>query len=466
MPLAERSGAARGAPPMQPGFAVVSGWGGVGSAAVRVLRPAHLGAMGDVVPALTSGPARFARGAIARGMGRSYGDAAQRDGGVVVDITGLNGFDVDDVAATVRAHAGVTLGRLLGALAQDGWVLPVVPGTQHVTVGGAIAADIHGKNHAAAGTFGKHVNALGLLTASGEVRELSPQSDPELFAATIGGMGLTGVIVWAEIRLRRLAGTMLFVESDCFERLDDALALLSGPGGEYRVGWLDLLGPVPARGIVTRARHAEGPGAGAGSTAVAARLTIPESWPGGLLRPGLVRAHNAYRFRRSPRRRTAAAQSYGAHMFPLDGLGAWPRLYGRAGLVQYQFVVPRGQERVLEQVIAAVRRSTVPCYLAVLKDLGPAGDAPLSFPLQGWTLSLDMPGGAPGLAALLDVFDAWVAGAGGRVYLAKDGRLRPDALAAMYPRMKEWRTVRDRHDPDGVWVSDLAVRTGLVTGRA
>jgi decaprenylphospho-beta-D-ribofuranose 2-oxidase len=153
-------------------------------------------------------------------------------------------------------------------------------------------------------------------------------------------------------------------------------------------------------------------------------------------------------------------------MFPLDGLGAWPRLYGRAGLVQYQFVVPRGQERVLEQVIAAVRRSTVPCYLAVLKDLGPAGDAPLSFPLQGWTLALDMPGGAPGLAALLDVFDAWVAGAGGRVYLAKDGRLRPDALAAMYPRLQEWRTVRDRHDPHGVWVSDLAVRTGLVAAPA
>jgi decaprenylphospho-beta-D-ribofuranose 2-oxidase len=176
-----------------------------------------------------------------------------------------------------------------------------------------------------------------------------------------------------------------------------------------------------------------------------------------------VRAHNAYRFRRSARRRAAAPQSYGAHMFPLDGLAGWPRLYGRAGLVQYQFVVPKGREHVLEQVIGALRRSTVPCYLAVLKDLGPAADAPLSFPLQGWTLALDMPGGAPGLAALLDVFDAWVAGAGGRVYLAKDGRLRPDALAAMYPRLEEWRTVRDRHDPQGVWASDLAVRTGLMT---
>jgi decaprenylphospho-beta-D-ribofuranose 2-oxidase len=448
---------------MQPGFEMVSGWGGVGSAAVLVLRPAHIGAVGDVVPALTSGPGRLPRGAIARGMGRSYGDAAQRDGGVVVDTTSLDAFDVDHAAATVRAQAGLTLGRLLGALARDGWVLPVVPGTQHVTVGGAIAADIHGKNHAAAGTFGRHVSALGLLTASGEVLELSQQSDPDLFGATIGGMGLTGLIVWAEIRLRRFAGPMLLVDSDRFERLDDALALLDGPGGEYRVAWVDLLGPVPARGVVTRARHADGPEARAGTTTVAARLTVPARWPGGLLRPGLVRAHNTYRFRRAPRRGTDEPQSYGAHMFPLDGLAAWPRLYGGAGLVQYQFVVPKGQERTLEQVVAAMRRSSVPCYLAVLKDLGPAGDAPLSFPLEGWTLALDMPAGAPGLAALLDAFDAWVAHAGGRVYLAKDGRLRPDVVAAMYPRVEEWRTVRERHDPQGVWASDLAVRTGLVT---
>jgi decaprenylphospho-beta-D-ribofuranose 2-oxidase len=152
-------------------------------------------------------------------------------------------------------------------------------------------------------------------------------------------------------------------------------------------------------------------------------------------------------------------------MFPLDGLRAWPRLYGPSGFVQYQFVVPHGQEHVLHQVIAAVRNSPVPCYLAVLKDFGPAADAPLSFPLAGWTLALDMPAGAPGLAALLDACDEWVAAAGGRVYLAKDGRLRSDVLAAMYPRLAEWRAIRDRHDPDGVWASDLGVRTGLVEDR-
>jgi decaprenylphospho-beta-D-ribofuranose 2-oxidase len=151
-------------------------------------------------------------------------------------------------------------------------------------------------------------------------------------------------------------------------------------------------------------------------------------------------------------------------MFPLDALGAWSRLYGSSGLVQYQFVVPKGRERVLDRVIARLRGSTVPCYLAVLKDFGAAAEAPLSFPLAGWTLALDMPGDAPDLAAMLDVFDQWVAEAGGRVYLAKDGRVRPDVLAAMYPRVREWREIRDRDDPDGVWASDLGVRTGLVDG--
>jgi decaprenylphospho-beta-D-ribofuranose 2-oxidase len=193
-------------------------------------------------------------------------------------------------------------------------------------------------------------------------------------------------------------------------------------------------------------------------------VIVPERWPGGVLRPSVVRAHNAYRFRRSPRRRTGALESYGIHMFPLDRLGAWPRLYGRAGFVQYQFAVPKGEERVLERVIAALRRSSVPCYLAVLKDFGPANAAPLSFPIAGWTLALDLPRAAPGIGLVLDYCDDLVAQAGGRVYLSKDARLRPDALRAMYPRLEEWRAARDRVDPEMLWRSDLGIRTGLVSG--
>ncbi len=467
MPPADQTAIADSGPSVVPRPAVVSGWGRIRPALVSSVRPADAMEARHALPTLSAGLGGWGRGAIARGMGRSYGDAAQRHGGVVIDTTALTGFELDAGRGCVRAQGGVTLGRLLAELEPAGWVLPVVPGTQHVSVGGAIAADIHGKNHAAAGTFGAHVEAIDLLTAGGQMRELTADHEPDLLWATVGGMGLTGVIVSASIRLRPLLGPLLSVDTDKVTSLDDALVLLDGPGGEYRVAWLDLLGPSPIRGIVTRASHlGADPRASPrpGSATVDGRLTVPGRWPDGLLRPGLVRAYNAYRFARTPRRRTAAPEPYGVHMFPLDGLEAWPRLYGSSGLVQYQFVVPKGREDVLPRVIGRLRGSTVPCYLAVLKDFGPAGDAPLSFPLAGWTLALDMPGDAPGLAAMLDTFDEWVVEAGGRVYLAKDGRVRADVLAAMYPRAGEWRAIRDRIDPDGVWSSDLGVRTGLVEG--
>jgi decaprenylphospho-beta-D-ribofuranose 2-oxidase len=467
MQLADRSAIADSAPAVTPRRAMVSGWGRIGPAAVSAVRPENVVTASQVVAQRSSTLGSWGRGAIVRGMGRSYGDAAQRHGGVVIDTSALSAFELEVERGSVRAQAGVTLGRLLAAVAPLGWVLPVVPGTQHVSVGGAIAADIHGKNHAAAGTFGAHLDAVVLLTADGELRELTADHDPDLLRATIGGMGLTGAIVSASIRLKPLPSPLLSVDTDRVTSLDEALAVLDRPGGEYRVAWLDLLGPGAARGIVTRAAHVDAdPRSGhtAARTTVGARLTVPARWPGGLLRPGLVRAYNAYRFFRTPHRRTDAPESYGAHMFPLDGLADWPRLYGASGLVQYQFVVPKGREDVLHRVIGRLRRSLVPCYLAVLKDFGPAADAPLSFPLAGWTLALDMPGDAPSLAALLDTFDEWVVEAGGRVYLAKDGRMRRDVLAAMYPRAAEWREVRDRIDPDGMWASDLGVRVGLVDG--
>ncbi|MGO9961212.1 MAG: FAD-binding protein [Solirubrobacteraceae bacterium] len=437
----------------------VAGWGGGTEVPVSIVRGSSVDALQAVVAGLAGRPA------IARGMGRSYGDAAQLRDGLVLDTIDLRAFELDPGAATVWAQAGVTLGQLLAALQPRGWVLPVVPGTQHVSVGGAIASDIHGKNHASAGTFGAHVLALGLLTASGEIRELTAEADEDgLMAATVGGMGLTGVILWAQIRLRPLRTPVLAVDTDRVETLDDALDALDAPGGSHRVAWLDLLGGRPVRAVVTRAEHpAQDPQPAARArTTVRARLTVPAGWPAGALRVPVVRAYNAARFRRAPQRGRGRLEPFGAHMFPLDVLEAWPRLYGPAGFVQYQLVVPRGQERALERVIAALRRSAAPCYLAVLKDLGPQSSAPLSFPMRGWTLAMDIPRDAAGLPALLDAFDEIVAHAGGRVYLAKDGRLRADTLAAMYPRLKRWRAIRDRIDPDRVWRSDLALRTGLV----
>ncbi|MGB0094458.1 MAG: D-arabinono-1,4-lactone oxidase, partial [Solirubrobacteraceae bacterium] len=195
---------------------------------------------------------------------------------------------------------------------------------------------------------------------------------------------------------------------------------------------------------------------------VTARLAVPDRWPGGLLREHTVRAFNELRYRRAPRRERGHVESLGAHMFPLDALDRWPRLYGPGGFVQYQLVVPPGQEHVLEQAIETLRRAGVPCFLAVLKDFGPADDAPLSFPIEGWTLALDLPRAAPALEPSLQRCDRLVAEAGGRVYLSKDSRLAPDSVAAMYPRLEEWRAARERVDPERVWRSDLALRTGLV----
>jgi decaprenylphospho-beta-D-ribofuranose 2-oxidase len=438
---------------MRPANGRVSGWGGGPGAEVHVIRAERVE---DVRAAIERSEA-----AIPRGMGRSYGDAAQLSGGVVLELTSLKGYELDRERGLLTAQAGTTLGELLDVVVPAGWMLPVVPGTQHVTIGGAVASDIHGKNHGVHGTFGSHVRELGLLRADGELVRLAPGD--ELFRATIGGMGLTGVVVWAQVALRAVSSAWLSVDTDRVETLDGALAVLRGQGGPHRVAWLDLLGPRAGRGVVTRAEHASAaPTAKRATATVRSRATVPARWPAGLLRPETLRAFNELRFRRSPRRTRGELEPIGRHMFPLDALDAWPRLYGHQGFFQYQLVVPYGAEHVLEQVIELLGRERVPCYLAVLKDFGPENDAPLSFPLAGWTLALDIPRAATGATALLERFDELVAEAGGRVYLSKDARLRPDTLAAMYPRLEEWRSARDRADPNGMWRSDLAIRTGLV----
>jgi decaprenylphospho-beta-D-ribofuranose 2-oxidase len=438
--------------------ALIHGWGGGRGTPVRLVQPDDQDGVEAAVERV-----RAEGAGIARGMGRSYGDAAQLRDGVVLETTRLKGFTLDRERGLLTARAGSTIGELLAELVPAGWMVPVVPGTQHVSVGGAIASDIHGKNHRLHGTFGSYVEGLGLLNSAGDVVELKP-GDPR-FAATLGGMGLTGLILWARVRLRPISSPLLSVDTDRVPSLDAALEALMAPGGPHRVAWLDLLGPSPGRGIVTRAEHLpvdDARAAAGGNPTVRARATVPAAWPSGLLRPSTVRAFNELRFRAAPSAERGAVESIGAHMFPLDALDAWPRLYGPQGFVQYQLVVPYGAEAVLHEVIGHLRGAGVPCYLAVLKDFGAANDAPLSFPMSGWTLALDLPRAAPGLEAALDRLDELVAGAGGRVYLTKDARVRPDVLAAMYPRLGEWREAQERADPERLWRSDLAERSGLV----
>lgn len=434
--------------------AVITGWGRGERASATIARPDDIEGLRAALRSAGLCPA------LPRGMGRSYGDAAQISGGLVIETTRMKAFELDAARGTVTAQAGVTIGELLRALVPTGWMVPVVPGTQHVTVGGAIASDIHGKNHGTAGTFGKHVEAMSLLRADGEIVELQPGTGDEQFEAALGGMGLTGIVVDARIKLSPIRGPMLSVDTDRVRSLDAALAALAAPGGSYRVAWLDLLSAQSVRGVVTRAEHVDVPVDA--EAVVRSRVAVPRAWPAGALRPATVRAVNALKYTTAARNQRGRLKPLGQHIFPLDALDEWPRLYGRQGFIQYQLAVPNGFEHVLELVTERLRRGRVPCYLAVLKDLGPANGAPLSFPIAGWTLTLDMPRAAPGLEPLLERFDRAVAEAGGRVYLSKDARLRPETVRTMYPRLDEWRATRDRADPERAWSSDLARRLGLV----
>jgi decaprenylphospho-beta-D-ribofuranose 2-oxidase len=452
----------------------LSGWGMTTRSRCRVFRPRGVQ---DVLDALAAHE-RSGTGLIARGAGRSYGDAAQNDGGDVLDMTALDGIvSIDAERGLITAQAGATVAQLMARLAAHGLGLPVVPGTRHVTLAGAIASDIHGKNHHCDGGLARHVARLSLCTPAGGLTDVSPGSDAELFYATLGGMGLTGVIVGATLRAERLPSAWVAADVDRTDGLAQTLELMSGrERHRYSVAWLDLLadGSKMGRAIVSRAdplgsdehmpsargRRAVG---GAYPQALARRpaFEVPRGFPAALLRPTSTRTFNALRWRATPRRERGRPLALTPYFFPLDALGEWNRLYGPAGLIQYQFVIPCGQESALERCFELMRMRRLPVYLAVFKRFGAAFGGPLSFPLEGWTLAADLPAAAPGLRAALDELDEVVAGCGGRVYLSKDVRLGSDMLSSMYPQLDRFDTQRARVDPEGVLRSDLARRLGL-----
>jgi len=414
----------------------------------------------DVREMLRSRPAR---GVIARGLGRSYGDAAQNAGGQVLDTTGLDDvLDADLATGVVRVLAGVSIDTLMRRFVPRGWCVPVTPGTRQVTVGGAIAADIHGKNHHCDGTFCRHVLRLELATPTGSV-ETGPAAgdDPDLFWATAGGMGLTGVVAEATIQLLRIESPLMRVDTERTADLDDVLARMEQGDHRYRysVAWLDCAarGRQLGRAVLTRGDHAE---AGTGCSLAfepSTGLAAPAWFPSGLINRATARAFNKAWYLRAPARREGELQDLATFFHPLDGVRDWNRLYGRRGVLQYQFVVPFGAESVLRSAIESLPSTP----LVVLKRFGAADPGPLSFPAPGWTLALDIPAGDAALAPALDRLDEEVAAAGGRVYLAKDGRLRPELVAAMYPRLAGWREVCARVDPDFVLRSDLDRRLDL-----
>lgn len=463
------------APALASSRRTLSGWGRT-NATSGAVREITAGDRSALVAAVT---ASGDRGALARGLGRSYGDAAQNGGGTVLRLQGDAAEAVLGADGTITVAAGVSLDDLLRRIVPLGWFVPVTPGTRFVTVGGAVACDIHGKNHHVEGSFGSHVRSLSLLLASGEVVTVSPRVRPDLFWATVGGMGLTGVVLDVTFGLLPITTSRMTVDTSRLPDLDALMAEMS-EGDEdvrYSVAWIDLVakGRHLGRSVLTRGDHASleqwttkghGGTTGRGSDPLEygprQLVSVPPLVPpSGVLNHATIAAFNEVWYRRAPRRRVGEIQGLAQFFHPLDFVGSWNRLYGAQGMVQYQFVVPFGADDALRTVVERLSTSGAASFLAVLKRFGAGNAAPLGFPSAGWTLALDLPGGSHRLGDLLHGLDRVVLDAGGRHYLAKDAHTTPEAVRRGYPRLAEWQAVRDAVDPDGVWQSDLSRRLGL-----
>ncbi|MGB8021840.1 MAG: FAD-binding oxidoreductase [Candidatus Nanopelagicales bacterium] len=406
------------------------------------------------------------RGVIARGLGRSYNDAAQNGGGRVLTLERSKEWAFDSTSGLLTCPAGAVLDDLITEFVPLGWFVPVTPGTRMVTVGGMIAADVHGKNHHADGTIGSHVVRIELVTSDGVVRTLRPSgATADQFWATVGGMGLTGVISAATLRLVPIPSAHMLVEDHRAPDLDALMSgLVAGDSHTYSVAWIDGTprGSRMGRGILTTAEHAPAdqvPGAGEHSSLPGRRrVRVPFTPPVNPLNRWTVAAFNEAWYRKPAGSHLARVREF---FHPLDAAGDWNRLYGPRGLVQYQFVVPDRGSELVRRTLSALQGIGAASFLAVLKRFGAANAAPLSFPMPGWTLAVDLPAGVPGLAGVLDALDEEVVGLGGRLYLAKDGRMRAGLLPAMYPRLAQWRAVRAGMDPSRTLNSDLARRLNL-----
>jgi len=434
------------------------------------LRPAAC----DELPAVIAGGS--SRGSIARGLGRSYNDAALNGGGQVVTITPEGGHTdtgaivaaLDPATGALRAEAVWSLDEILRAVVPLGWFVPVTPGTRFVTVGGAIAADIHGKNHHVDGSFCDHLDTISLVLPDGTSREVTPSDS--LFWATTGGMGLTGVITRADLRLRPIATSSIVTREHRTTGLDATMSALTDADSEgwtYSVAWLDGSTSTAARGrgVASLGRHALAddlpPGAELIRPPPSRRIAVPAAWPANVITPATVRVFNEAWLRKAPAAPLTKLTSAWSFFHPLDGIAGWNLAYGRRGFVQHQMVVPFEKADAIGAALNLIQRAKIPSFLTVLKRMGPANQGLLSFPMEGWTLAVDLPNVGRRLSALLDQLDELAVVSGGRVYLAKDANLTRERFARMEPRLAQWQQARREIDPERRMQSDLSRRLDL-----
>jgi len=452
----------------------LTGWGRTAPSVADVLRTPDPEVVAKAVARVADASDQpNSRGVIARGLGRSYGDNAQNGGGLVIDMTALN--TIHTVSADTKLadlDAGVNLDQLMKAALPFGLWVPVLPGTRQVTIGGAIACDIHGKNHHSAGSFGNHVRSMDLLTASGEIRHLTPiGADSELFWATVGGNGLTGIILRATIAMTPTETAYFINDGDNTRTLDETIAF-HNDGSEanytYSSAWFDAISPAPklGRASITRgrlARRDELPKRLARDPLkfdAPQLMTVPDIFPNGLMNKLTLSTIGELYYRRGGHYR-GKIQNLTQFYHPLDLLGEWNRGYGPAGFCQYQFLVPLSAIDEFKAIIRDIQASGHYSALNVFKVFGPGNQAPLSFPMAGWNVAMDFPT-KPGVGELLTELDRRVLEFGGRVYTAKDSRTTAETFHAMYPRVDEWIALRRKVDPAGVFASDMARRLELL----
>lgn len=399
----------------------------------------------------------FSGTALPYGNGRSYGDSCLNPDGNLLRARGLDRFIAFDPATGVlRCEAGVTLAEIIDLALPQGWFLPVTPGTRYVTVGGAVANDVHGKNHHRTGSFGHHVRAFELLRSDDSRRICTPTNSDSWFAASIGGLGLTGLITWVELQLRRVPSPVLETENIRFGSLDEffALSAASADSHEYSVAWIDCLatGRARGRGHFTRADHAPAL-AEERPKAPGRTLSMPLTPPFSLVNKLSLRPFNSLYYWKQPALRKRRASHLLPFFYPLDGIREWNRMYGPAGFLQYQCVLPPSVARDgIAMLLDEIARSGNGSFLAVLKEFGnqlPPGM--LSFPRPGTTLALDFPNTGAEVFRLLDRLDRIVDEAGGAIYPAKDARMSAASFQRAYPR---WRDFSDYLDPrfsSGFW---------------
>jgi decaprenylphospho-beta-D-ribofuranose 2-oxidase len=430
---------------------VISGWGGFPQQNACVINPLSI--------ALIKESLNQAKVVTPRGMGRSYGDSANGD--TVIQTRHIDHFlAFDKFSGILTVEAGITLREILKIIVPKGWFLPVSPGTSFVSIGGAVASDVHGKNHHIAGTISEHLISMTIVLGSGETVTVSRTELPDLFHATCGGMGLTGIIVMVTIQLIPISSSFIqqtTIKASCLEELCEAFEI--NPTSPYSVAWIDCLttGKNLGRGVLMLGDYTKLSDL---KISIDKPPTIPLYAPSILLNHLSIKFFNHFYYQRATHQKVEDVALF-PYFYPLDKLGAWNRLYGKSGFLQYQFVIPKDDGvRNMRTILEKIAASGIGSFLAVLKKFGAKNNNLLSFPIEGFTLALDFKV-TPKSIDLLHQIDLMIRSMHGRVYLTKDAIMKEDVFKATYPRWQEFESIREKYGAIGKFASSQSIRLGL-----